>query len=209
MRTLTSRTRTRLLNIRPPNPCFRVPVPSVSRVVVSLKVPPPGLCEGPCLRRRLHNLLHVRVSLEARGGCEEAVHRVGRDEDEASVRLRRPRDPAGDLVQVELHDREETLQVGLLVDGEVYVLGSHERKSLREKVVPASLHPLIVETELLHHLGHALGAPPVHGEHPGHVLVTVVPGLDPGPLLRYLGRRGDLLDLDVRPGVLYGLLRAV
>jgi hypothetical protein len=46
---LTSRTRTRLLNSRPTKPCSWVPVPSVSRAVlspvVSLTFPPPALGE--------------------------------------------------------------------------------------------------------------------------------------------------------------------
>src|SRR5215211_6185368 len=49
----------------------------------------------------------------------------------------------------------------------------------------------------------------VDGEHPGHILVAVVPGLDPGPLLRYISARGDLLDLYVLPRILYRLLRAI
>src|SRR5215218_2443458 len=177
MKTLASRTRTRPTNRRPKSPRSCVPAPGVSRaVVVSLKFPPPAL------RGRLHDLLLVRVPLEARLGLEVAVHRVWCYEDEARVGLCRPRDPAGDVVEVELHDGEEALQIGLLINGEVYVLGSHELEGLRQEVVAAGLDSLVVQAELFHHLGHALGYPRA---------------------------RCDLLDLYVRPGVLYGLLRAV
>src|SRR5215210_9152945 len=213
MRMLASRTRTRPTNSRPTSPRSCVPVPAVSRAVlspvVSLKLPPLALREGPDLRGRLDDLLLLRVPLEARLGLEVAVNRVGRDEDEPRVGLGRPRDPAGDLVQVELHDREEALQIRLLVYGEVYVPGLHELQDLRQEVVPASLDSLVVQSELLHHLGYALRAPRVHGEHAGHVLMPVVPGLYTTTLIRQLGARGDLLNLDVGPGILYGLLRAV
>src|SRR5215207_2635722 len=156
MKMLASRTRARLPRSLTPSPRSCAPVPADSRAVVSLKLLPPALCEGLDLRRRLHDLLRLRVPLEARRGLEEAVHGLGRDEDEARVRLGRARDSAGDVVQVELHHREEALQVGLLVDGEVYVSGPHKLESLRQEVVPAGLHTLVVEAELLHHLGHAL-----------------------------------------------------
>src|SRR5215207_9129045 len=119
MRMLTSRTRTRLLNSLLSKPRSCVPVPDASRAVVSLTFPPLASLEGLCLRRRLQDLLRFGVPLEARRGLEVAAHGVGRDEDEARVGLGRPRDPAGDLVQVELYDGEEALQIGLLVNGEV------------------------------------------------------------------------------------------
>src|SRR5215207_4585595 len=194
MKTLASRTRTRPTNRRPKSPRSCVPAPGVSRaVVVSLKFPPPAL------RGRLHDLLLLRVPLEARLGLEVAVHRVWCYEDEARVGLCRPRDPAGDIVEVELHDGEEALQIGLLINGEVYVVLAHELEDLGQQVVPAGSHPLLVQPELLHYLGHALGAPRVNREHTRHVLVAVVPRLDAASLLRQLGARGDLLDLDVRP----------
>src|SRR5918997_1932399 len=115
MKMLASRTRTRPTNSRPTSPRSCVPAPGVSRaVVVSLKLPPPALCEGLGLRRRLHDLLLLRVALEARFGLEVPVHGLGRDEDQTRVRLRRPRDAAREVVQVELHDRQEALQIGLL-----------------------------------------------------------------------------------------------
>src|SRR5918993_4411143 len=116
---LTSRTLTRPPNSRPANPRSCVPAPAASRAVVSLTLPPLAFGEGLCLRRRLQDLLRFGVPLEARRGLEVAAHGVGRDEDEARVGLGRPRDPAGDLVQVELHDGQEALQIGLLVDSEV------------------------------------------------------------------------------------------
>src|ERR687893_3128958 len=123
MRMLTSRTLTSPLNRRAPKPRSCVPVPAASRAVVSLTFPPLASLEGLYLRGRLHDLLRFGVPLEARRGLEVAVHRVGRDEDKARVSLRRPRNAAGDLVQVELHDREKALQVGLLVEGEIHVPG--------------------------------------------------------------------------------------
>src|SRR5829696_7095152 len=201
---LASRTRMRPTNSRPTSPRSCVPAPGVSRaVVVSLKFPPPAL------RGRLHDPLLLRVTLKARFGLEVPAHGLGGDEDEARVGLRRPRDPAGDLVQVELHHRQEALQIGLLIDGEVYMALAHELQDLRRQVVTAGFDPLFVQAGLLHHLGYALGAARVHGEHPCDVLVAVVPGLDAATFLRYIGARGDLLDLDVRPRVLYGLPGAV
>src|ERR671913_1209410 len=104
---LTSRTLTRPPNSRPANPRSCVPAPAASRAVVSLTLPPLAFGQGLGLRRRLQDLLRFGVPLEARRGLEVAIHRVGRDKDKARVRLRRPRNAAGDLVQVELHDRQK------------------------------------------------------------------------------------------------------
>src|SRR5215204_3012224 len=165
--------------------------------------------EGLCLRRRLQDLLRFGVPLEARRGLEVAIHGVGRYEHEARVGLGRARDPSGDVVKVELYDGEEALQIGLLVDGEVYVAFAQVLQDLWRQIVAAGLYALVVQPELRHHLCRALGAARVDGEHPGHILVAVVPGLDPGPLLRYISARGDLLDLYVLPRILYRLLRAI
>src|SRR5919107_483925 len=209
MKMLTSRTRMSPPNSRPPRPRSRVPAPAASRAVLSLTLAPLAFDQGLCLRRRLQDLLRLGVPLEARRGLEVTVHGVWCDEDEARVCLGRARNPSGDVVQVELHDREEALQIGLLVDGEVYVALAQVLQDLWRQIVAAGLDTLVVQPELRHHLGHALGAPRVDGEHPGHVLVAVVPGLDPGPLVRYLGPRRDLLDLYVRTRVLDGLLGSV
>src|SRR5918995_6077735 len=186
MRMLTSRTLTSAPNSRAPKPRSCVPVPAASRAVVSLTFPPLASLEGLYLRGRLHDLLRFGVPLEARRGLEVAVHRVGRDEDKARVRLGRSRYAARDVVKVELHNREEALQIRLLVEGEVHVPGLDELEDLRKEIVPAGPDAFVVQPELLHDLGDALGAPCVDGEHSCHVLVTVVPGLDPGPLLRQL-----------------------
>src|SRR5215213_274588 len=209
MRILTSRTRTSPLNSRLKKPRSCLSVLAASCAVVSLTLPPLAFVQGLCLRRRLQDLLRFGVPLEARRGFEVAAHGVGCDEDESRVGLGRARDPSGDVVQVELYDREEALQIGLLVDGEVYVALAHELQDLWRQIVAAGLDALVVQPELLHHLGRALGAPRVDGEHPGHILVAVVPGLDPGPLICYLGPCRDLLDLYIRSRVLYGLLRAI
>src|SRR3712207_3438625 len=113
---LASRTRTRPTNSRPTSPRSCDPVGGVSRAVVSLKFPPP-LCARD-LRRCLYDLLLLRVSLEARRRLKIPVHGLWRDEDQTRVRLGRPRYPAGDVVEVELHNREEALQIRLLVDSE-------------------------------------------------------------------------------------------
>src|SRR5215211_1858296 len=213
MSTLTSRTLMRPLRSLRPRPRSCVPASAVSRAalssVVSLKFPPPALREGPCLRGRLHDLLLLGVTLEARLCFEVAVHGVRSDEDEARVGLRGPRDTARDLVQIELHNREEALQIGLLVDGEVYVARLHELEYLGEEIVATSPYALVVQPELLHDLGDTLRASGVHGKHPGYVLMAVVPGFDPGQLIGELCARRHLLNLDVRTGVLYGLLGAV
>src|SRR5918992_1911766 len=133
MRMLTSRTLTSAPNSRAPKPRSCFPPPAASRAVVSLTFPPLASLEGLYLRGRLHDLLRFGVPLEARRGLEVAVHSVGRYEDEARVRLGRPCDPAGDLVQVELHDGEEALQIGLLVEGEVHVPGLDELECLRKE----------------------------------------------------------------------------
>src|SRR5918992_2974892 len=209
MRMLTSRTLTSAPNSRAPKPRSCFPPPAASRAVVSLTFPPLASLEGPYLRGRLHDLLRFGVPLEARRGLEVAVHRVGRDEDKARVRLGRSRYAARDVVKVELHNREEALQIRLLVDGEVYVTAFHELKNLGREVFPAGPDAFFMQPELLHNLCDALGAPRIHGEHAGHILVTVVPGFDPGPLFRQIGTRCDLLDVDVRSRVFYGLLGAV
>src|ERR671921_1495372 len=116
MRILTSRTRTSPPNSRLKKPRSCVSVLAASRAVVSLTLPPLAFGQGLGLRRRLQDLLRFGVPLEARRGLEVAIHGVGRDEDEARIGLGRARDPAGDVVQIELYDREEALQVGLLVD---------------------------------------------------------------------------------------------
>src|SRR5215218_6121107 len=166
MRMLASRTRTRPRSRRLPSPrSSGAPGAGASlAVVVSLKLLPLAL-----LRGRLHYLLRLRVSLEARRGLEVPVHRIGGNVDQARVRLRRPRDPAGDLVEEELHDGEEALQVRLLIYREVYVPCLHELEDLGQEIVPSGLDALVVQPELLHHLRHALGAPRIHGEYPGHV----------------------------------------
>src|SRR5215217_3696727 len=209
MRILTSRTRTSPLNSRLKKPRSCLSVLAASCAVVSLTLPPLAFVQGLCLRRRLQDLLRFGVPLEARRGFEVAAHGVGCDEDESRVGLGRARDPSGDVVQVELYDREEALQIGLLVDSEVYVALAQVLQGLWREIIAAGLDALVVQPELRHYLGRALGAPRVDGEHPGHVLVAVVPGLDPGPLICHLGPCCDLLDLYIRPRVLYGLLRSV
>src|SRR5215203_1449115 len=209
MRILTSRTRTSPLNSRLKKPRSCVSVLAASCAVVSLTLPPLAFGQGLCLRRRLQDLLRFGVPLEARRGFEVAAHGVGCDEDESRVGLGRARDPSGDVVQVELYDREEALQIGLLVDGEVYMFLAQVLQDLWRQIVAAGPDPLVVQPELRHHLGDALGTARVDGEHPCHILVAIVPGLDPGPLLRYISARGDLLDLYVLPRILYRLLRAI
>src|SRR5215216_2618423 len=209
MRMLTSRTRTSPLNSRLTKPRSCVSVLAASCAVVSLTFPPLAIGQGLCLRRRLQDFLRFGVPLEARRGLEVAAHGVWRDEDEARVGLSRARDPSRDVVQIELYDGEEALQIGLLVDGEVYMSLAQVLQYLWRQIVAAGLDALVVQPELRHYLGRALGAPRVDGEHPGYILVAVIPGLDPGPLICYLSPCRDLLDLYNRPRVLYGLPRAV
>src|SRR5215213_2038445 len=153
---LTSRTLTRPPNSRPANPRSCVPAPAASRAVVSLTLPPLAFGQGLGLRRRLQDLLRFGVPLEARRGFEIAIHGVGRDEDESRVSLGRARDPSGDVVQVELHDREEALQIGLLVDGEVYMSLAQVLQDLWRQIVAAGPDALVVQPELRHHLCRAL-----------------------------------------------------
>src|SRR5215218_11102555 len=73
--------------------------------------------------RLLQDLLLFGVPFEAGLGLQVLARVILRDEHEAGVGIRRTRESAGDLVQVELHHRVEPLQIGLLVYGEVEVAG--------------------------------------------------------------------------------------
>src|SRR5215211_173919 len=159
--------------------------------------------------RLLQDLLLFRVPFETGLRLQVLARVLLRNEHEAGVRICRTRESSGDLVQVELHHRVEALHIGLLVYREVDVAGLYELERLRQEIVPAATHPLLVQAVLLHHLGDTLGAAGVHGEHALHVLVALVVRVDPVQLVRNLGASCDLRILDVRTRVLYGLDGAV
>src|SRR5215208_8515124 len=117
------------------------------------------------------HLLLLGRSLEA-----GRVRRVGPgvvlgDELQPGVHLAGAGEVARDLRQVQLHDREEALEVRLLVDREVQLIRLQQLERLRERVVATSLDALLAQLELLDDLADALGRSGVDGEHPFDVLV--------------------------------------
>src|SRR5919202_1570122 len=152
---------------------------------------------GGYLARSVENLLLLGVSLVARTGLQVLPHRVLGNELQTGVGLRGHHQAAGDLVDVELHHGIEALQVGLLVYGEVDVPALEELERLRQEVVPTAFDPLVVQAVLLHHLGDALCAARVHGEHALDVLVALVVSVY--PFQPVVDRRSglDLAHLDV------------
>src|SRR5918999_2753610 len=124
------------------------------------------------------HLLLLGGAFEARrvGGVRAGV--VLGDELQTGVHLARAGEPAGDLVDVELHDRIEALEVGLLVDREVDLVVLEQLERLRQRVVPAALHALLAQLVLLDDLRDALGGAGVDREHALHVLVADVVRVD-------------------------------
>src|SRR5215216_1896651 len=155
------------------------------------------------------HLLVLGGALEARRVRAVRPGVVLGDELQARVHLAGAGQAAGDLVDVELDDRIEALEVGLLVDREVDLVVLEELERLREGVVSAALDALVAELVLLDHLGDALGRARVDREHPLHVLVADVVPVDARQLLVELGAGGDRLVLDVGARVLDRFDRAV
>src|SRR5688572_3727412 len=83
------------------------------------------------------HLLLFGGALEARRVRAVGAGVVLGHELQARVRLRRARQAARDLVDEELDDRIHALQVGLLVDREVQLVGLEQLERLRQGVVPA------------------------------------------------------------------------
>src|SRR5437764_14716169 len=87
--------------------------------------------------RLLHSDTGARALVPALGAV---VLRDGLlvEELQPGVDIGRTRQLLGDVVQVQLEDREEALQIGLLVDCELYLAGSQQLLGDRDTVVAAT-----------------------------------------------------------------------
>src|SRR3954453_12089608 len=83
------------------------------------------------------------------------------EELQAGVHVGDARQRPRNLVHVELQDRQETLQVRLLVDREVDLVVGQELLCVRREVVAAALDALAAQVALLDGLGEPLRAPRV------------------------------------------------
>src|SRR5437660_6303856 len=104
---------------------------------------------------RADDLLLAGAALEARLGVVRPDVALGH-EDEAGVGVGRLRETARQLVQEELHHREEALRVRLLVDREVQAALADPLDRPGQQVVAARVHAFARQTVLLHDLGNAL-----------------------------------------------------
>src|SRR5207244_11822099 len=106
------------------------------------------------------------ASLESGLRVQVRVEVVLGDEEQASGGLRRLRQSTGQLVQAQLHHREEALQIGLLVNREVKVAAFDQLQGRGQQVVAASVNTRGRKVVGLHDLGHALRAAGVDRERP-------------------------------------------
>src|SRR3954449_4889551 len=139
-------------------------------------------------RRALVAALRVVVGRD-RGLVEELQARV--DVGNAGQRVRR-------LVHVELQDRQEPLQVRLLVDREVDLVVGEQLLRHRREVVAAALDALAAQVALLDRLGEALRAAGVDREVALRVRVPRRVGVDRRELRRQRRARRDDVRLDRR-----------
>src|SRR5665213_2041691 len=133
-------------------------------------------------RRRRHvGGLRRSAAFEACRVCKVRAH-VGRgNEAEARVGVARLHQAGRDLVQEQLNRRDESLQVGLLVDREVEV-AALDTLQHRDLHVPALAPDLALQVVLLDRVRHGHRVSVVHGVEELDVLVAGVPGLDGGDL---------------------------
>ena len=80
---------------------------------------------------------HGGAAFVARGGRQVRPHVAARDEEQAGVRVRRRDEPAAVLDHEELEDRQEALEVRLLVDREVEMAVGDRAQRPRQQVVAA------------------------------------------------------------------------
>src|SRR4051794_24565992 len=86
------------------------------------------------------------------------------EELQARVGVGDAREAAGRLVHEQLQDRQEALQIRLLVDGEVDLVRREQLLRHRREVVAAALDALLAQAVLLDRLREALRAARVDGE---------------------------------------------
>src|SRR5947209_8463745 len=108
------------------------------------------------------------------------------EELQSRVYVRDARQLLGRVVQIQLEDREEALEVGLLVDRELHHPGRERLLSVRVQVIAAALG-LRAEAELLQRQARGPGAAAVHGEEALVARVGLDVRLDYGQLLRLRG----------------------
>src|SRR5258707_4240517 len=131
--------------------------------------PVPGAPSGARRRRRVVDRARSREQLlRGRRPFEPAGDRVGghgvlRHEREAGVGVRRGHEAAGDVVQVEVEHRYESLQVGILVDGEVQLAGLDRGQGAGGEVEPP-VRDLARQAVLRQHRAEELGRARIHGE---------------------------------------------
>src|ERR1035438_8859420 len=131
----------------------------------------------PDRRRRRGGGLRHSPAFQAGRVCKGRGH-VGRgNEAEARVRIARLHQAGRDLVQEQLNRRYESLQVGLLVDGEVE-LAALDTLQHRDLHVPARAPDLSLQVVILARVPHGQPVSLVHGVEELDVLVAGVPGLD-------------------------------
>ncbi len=107
------------------------------------------------------------------------------DEFQARVHFRRTRQGPGDLPQEQLQDRQEPLQVGLLVDREFDVAFVEQFLGFFGQVEAAGLDAFGGEPELLHHARQFRGVAAVDGVHPLRVRMAGPVGFDGRFLTRF------------------------
>src|SRR3954452_1365971 len=122
-----------------------------------------------------------------RGLVQELQARVG--VGDAAQRARR-------LVHEQLQDRDEALQVGLLVDREVELVGGQQLLGDRREVVAARLDALGAQVVLLHRLSDRLGAAGVDREVALGLRVALGVGVDDTQLRRHGRAGGDRVGRD-------------
>src|SRR5437588_2134141 len=108
------------------------------------------------LLRLLHSRARAR-SFVAALGRGVRLDRGLVQELEARVDVGGARQPLADVVQVQLEDREEALEVGLLVDCELDLARAQELLGDRGEVVAAALDALRRQPVLVNRLGGGLG----------------------------------------------------
>ncbi len=120
------------------------------------------------------------------------------DEFQARVDFRRTRQGPGDLPQEQLQDRQEALQVGLLVDREFDVAFVEQFLGFFGQVEAAGLDAFGGEPELLHHARQFRGVAAVDGVHALRGRMAGPVGFDRGFLARFQGAGHDRGDVDRR-----------
>ena len=112
--------------------------------------------------------------------------------------FRRTRQRPRDLPQKQLQDRQEPLQVGLLVDREFEVAFVQQFLGFFGQIEAPGLDAFVDEPELLHHAREFRGVATVDGVHPLRVLMAGPIGFNGGFLTRFQGAGDDRMQCDRR-----------